>query len=318
MAQITPQIPALLTHSRFLAAQLLRMLVLLPAMVAATVLMLIDRRKPQAPVLVSSDLHRPAEVELSVVIPFYNPGASLRPNVLELVGALQQRGISYEVLAVSDGSTDGSEATIEGIAGVQVIVAPENRGKGAALHTGFSQARGRYLGMVDADGDIDPTFLCDYLERAQRDNLEVVYANKYLAGSQSAASSMRKLVSKGFVTFVTALFNLGVEDTQTGCKIFRRDAMAKVLPVMREQRFAFDLEFFVAAKQAGVTRMQAAPVELRERLAGSTVGVKAILRTVREALTIFGRLHLTSLYREHRAPVIALPVVHDDAILQAA
>ena len=50
-------------------------------------------------------------------------------------------------------------------------------------------------------------------------------------------------------------------------------------------------EFFVAAKQAGISGMQAAPVELRERLAGSSVGVKAILRTIGEALSVFGRLH---------------------------
>ncbi len=317
MAQITPQIPALLQHSRFLAAQLLRLLIILPAFLVAAALMLVERRRPATPASIGNGLRRPAEVDLSVVIPFFNPGASLRPNVVELVTALQAEGLAYEVLAVSDGSTDGSERTIDGLPGVRVIEQPENRGKGAALHAGFSQARGRYLGMVDADGDIDPTYLCDYLRRAQVHNLEVVYANKYLAGSRSAASGVRKVISRGFVTFVTALFGLGVDDTQTGCKLFRRDAMAKVLPAMREQRFAFDLEFFVAAKQAGITRMQAAPVELRERLAGSTVGAKAILRTMREALTVFGRLHLTSTYRAPSAQIIELPTIHHE-ILQAA
>ncbi len=317
MAQITPQIPVLVHHWPHLASQLFRMLVMVPAFFVAGVLMLLERRRPQAPVLVANGLHRAAEVELSVVIPFFNPGDALRPNVLELVAALQDERISYEVLAVSDGSTDGSENSVEGIPGVRAIVQPENRGKGAALHAGFSQARGRYLGMVDADGDIDPTHLCDYLRRAQAHDLEVVYANKYLLGSRSAATSLRKVISRGFVTFVGALFDLGVDDTQTGCNLFRRDAMAKVMPALREQRFAFDLEFFVAAKQAGITRMQAAPVELRERMAGSTVGAKAILRTMREALTIFGRLHMTSTYREQRATVVEFPIAHDP-ILQAA
>jgi hypothetical protein len=97
--------------------------------------------------------------------------------------------------------------------------------------------------------------------------------------------------------------------------------MAKVLPNLREQRFAFDLEFFVAAKQAGISGMQAAPVELRERLAGSSVGVKAILRTIGEALSVFGRLHLTGTYRGETATVTALPVaqpVHLIPELQAA
>ena len=54
-------------------------------------------------------------------------------------------------------------------------------------------------------------------------------------------------------------------------------------------------------------------------MAGSTVGAKAILRTMREALTIFGRLHMSSTYREHRAPVISLPIhTTDELIPQAA
>ncbi len=310
MAQITPTLPILMQQSRALSRELLRLLIIVPALIVAAMLMMLDRRRPSMPTRPVSGLNGDAEVELSVVIPFFNPGDSLRPNVLELVAALQAEGLSYEVLAVSDGSTDGSEATIAGIPGVRVIEQPENRGKGAALHTGFSQARGQYLGMVDADGDIDPTYLSDYLHRAKARDLQVVYANKYLDSSHSAASGVRKLISRGFVAFQTGLFDLGVQDTQTGCKLFRRDAMAKVLPVMREQRFAFDLEFFVAAKHAGITAMQAAPVELRERMAGSTVGVKAILRTVVESLNIFGRLHLSSAYRAHTEGIarpIALP-----------
>ncbi len=322
MAQMTPYLPTVLLQSRVLVRQLVRLLIVVPAFVLAGLLLMVERRRPAVrPTVPAQSLRQAPEVELSVVIPFYNPGDALRPNVLELVSALRAEGISHEVLAVSDGSTDGSESSVADIDGVRVITQPRNMGKGAALHSGFSQARGQYLGMVDADGDIDPTYLCDYLERAKAHNLEVVYANKYLAGSQSAASSLRKVVSRGFVTFVTALFDLGVTDTQTGCKLFRRDAMAKVLPNLREQRFAFDLEFFVAAKQAGISRMQAAPVELRERLAGSSVGVKAILRTIREALNVFGRLHLTGTYRGETATVTHLPVArpaHLTPELQAA
>jgi glycosyltransferase involved in cell wall biosynthesis len=311
MAQINPS--GAPTSSR----SLLRLLIIVPALFIAA-LLLADRRRRAVPALPASELHEDPEVELSVVVPFFNPGSALRPNVLELVAALDAQALSYEVLAVSDGSTDGSEATIAGIPGVQVIEQPQNRGKGAALHTGFSRSRGQYLGMVDADGDIDPAHLCDYLRRAKAENLEVVYANKFLDGSQSAASGVRKLISRGFVAFQTGLFDLGIQDTQTGCKLFRRDALAKVLPAMREQRFAFDLEFFVAAKQAGITRMHAAPVVLRERMAGSTVGLKAILRTVREALDIFGRLHLTRDYHRPSAPAARPVLISEPVLLQAA
>src|SRR4051794_22310310 len=100
-------------------------------------------------------LWSPAEagVELTVVVPFYNPGMALRPTVKRIAASLQDAGVGYEVVAVSDGSTDGSEHTLTGIPGVRVIANPVNQGKGAALHTGFAAARGAWVGFIDADGD---------------------------------------------------------------------------------------------------------------------------------------------------------------------
>src|SRR2546423_972387 len=96
-----------------------------------------------------------ADVELTIVMPFYNPGAALRRTVIRVVECLRAEGLAFEVIAVSDGSNDGSEHTLGGIGPeVRVIVSPRNQGKGAALHLGFVRARGAWIGFVDADGDI--------------------------------------------------------------------------------------------------------------------------------------------------------------------
>lgn len=257
----------------------------------------------------ASRLWSPADpgVELSVVVPFYNPGASLRPTVEQLAGALRAEQVAFEIIAVSDGSTDGSERTLEGIAGVRVVASPQNQGKGAALHLGFATARGSWIGFVDADGDIDPTHLVEYLRVARAGGHAGVYADKRHAGSDSASSKFRKLVSMFYSTLVTMLFLLGMRDTQTGCKVLRRDVLATLLPRMRERRFAFDLEFFVAAKAAGIRGFVGAPVRLEERVAGSTVTSTAILRTIRDTFVIFGRLHLTRQYRPAAAAPALLP-----------
>lgn len=281
----------------------IRLLVLLPALLVAAVH---NRRRGMDPASVwTADdalFTQPGTLDLSVVLPFYNPGAALRPNVQRLLEVATEAGLDFEVIAVSDGSTDGSEATIEGIApNVRVVVSPVNLGKGAALHRGFALAHGRYVGFVDADGDIDPVHLIDYYRRAQAQGHDVVYASKRHADSQSASSPLRKVISYGFIAVVGSLFALGVSDTQTGCKLFRREPLAEVLPRLREQRFAFDLEFFVAARAAGLTRMAAAPVELKARMAGSTVGRAAIVRTLTDAITVLGRLHFSSTYRS--API---------------
>ena len=175
---------------------------------------------------------------------------------------------------------------------------------------GFSAARGRNVAFIDADGDIDPIHLIGYLERI-REGGDMVYACKRDEASESASSSLRKLISIGFSTYTTVLFRLGVSDTQTGCKMMRREMIADVLPHMHERRFAFDLELFVVAKRRGFTDLRPAPVELGERLAGSTVTTKAVVRTLKDSLVIWKRLYLKGLYP---APTFAAdyPVVFED------
>lgn len=259
-----------------------------------------DKPDPQEPVWSdSSRLWMPAnrEIDISVVMPAYNPGDALRPAVDRCVSVMRENGIGFELIVVSDGSTDGSMATLEGVGPeLRIVELPENRGKGGALHAGFSRARGAWVGFVDSDGDIDPAHLVEYLRIGQRSDADMVYANKKHSGSISASSPFRKLVSFGFSTLVGTLFALDVNDTQTGCKLMRREVMADVLPRMRETRFAFDLELFVAASSAGYTTALAAPVELKERLAGSTVSKTTILRTLKDALTVLARRDTTSTY----------------------
>lgn len=300
--------PAALALAPFLVVagallKVLRYLILIPALLVAAVR---HQRRSMDPASVwqadDALFTQDGTIDLSVVIPFYNPGDALRPTVQRLVDVAEEAGLSYEVIAVSDGSTDGSEATIEGLAPtVRVILSPRNFGKGAALHRGFALAHGRYVGFVDADGDIDPRHVVDYFHAAEAGNHDVVYASKRHTDSQSASSAFRKVISYGFITLVGSLFALGINDTQTGCKLFRRQALTDVLPRLREQRFAFDLEFFVAARAAGINRMAAAPVAIEARMAGSTVGRAAITRTLSDALTVLARLHFSPTYR---TPVI--------------
>ncbi len=297
---------SLLAATAGLVIGMLRYLMLVPALALAA---LRHRRHAPEPAPVWQDgdalFTQPGTLDLSVVIPFYNPGQALRPTVQRLVACAEEAGLSYEVIAVSDGSTDGSERTLEGLPGtVRVVLSPRNLGKGAALHRGFAQAHGRYVGFVDADGDIDPRHVVDYFLAAQAGDHDVVYASKRHRESHSASSALRKVISYGFIALVGGLFALGINDTQTGCKLFRRHALATVLPRLREQRFAFDLEFFVAARAAGIRRMAAAPVTIEARMAGSTVGRAAITRTLGDCLTVLARLHFSPTYRQARvAPI---------------
>src|SRR5580658_31274 len=95
-------------------------------------------------------------VDVSIVVPYYNPGARLRATVEHMVRVLDASGMTFEIIAVSDGSTDGSPFTLAGFpeSMVRRMDFATNAGKGAALRAGLGMGRGRYLGFIDADGDI--------------------------------------------------------------------------------------------------------------------------------------------------------------------
>lgn len=242
-------------------------------------------------------------VDLSVVIPFRNPGPALRQTAIDLLASLDEAGISHEVLAIDDGSTDGSARTLRGLGPhLSVLRLPRNRGKGAALRAGLELARGRHVGIIDGDGDIDPRHLARYLGIARAGGFEVVAASRDHPDSVSLSTPSRKAMSRMFQAVVATLFSVGARDTQVGCKVFERDALRRVLPFLREDRFAFDLEFLVAAHQVGITRIHEAPVELNRRVAGSTIGPKATLRLVVDTFAVLARLHLTSAYQPVPGP----------------
>jgi hypothetical protein len=267
---------------------------LVPALAAAAVVMTRTAPCGAVPAWTSSTrLWAPADLDLTVVLPSYNPGPALTRTVLALCDALTAAGLDAEVIVSCDGSTDGSEDEVEGIdPRVVVLRAPANAGKGAALHRGFAAARGRHIAYLDADGDIAVDHVVRYWLTAVTGGHDIVYADKRHRESAITATAFRKVLSWGFQTVVSAFFDLPARDTQTGCKVVRRDVLATVVPLLRERGFAIDLELFVAAQANGYDDVAGRPVEIGERLAGSTVSSSSIVRTLREALTILGRLRL--------------------------
>ncbi|MDA8261390.1 MAG: glycosyltransferase [Actinomycetota bacterium] len=252
-------------------------------------------------VVVSSDTAgyhpEPANPLVSIVVPFYNPGPVFESAIREIVEVMEGTGVSYELIAVSDGSTDSSKDALVrlGISTIKDVYHLQRNGKGSALRTGLRLGKGEYLGFIDADGDIDPKALAGFISVLIAFQPDIVLGSKRHPASQVVYPPARRLYSFVYQQLIRRLFNLSIHDTQTGVKLCRREVIERALPLMVEKRFAFDLELFVVARRLGYDKFVEAPVIIRDRFS-STVNMIAVARTLLDTLAIFYRERVLHFY----------------------
>lgn len=228
--------------------------------------------------------------ELSLVIPFFNTGPVVRETVDRAVATLRGIPASFEIIAVSDGSSDDSVASLDGAyAGVlEVVVLERNRGKGFAVRRGMERAHGGLVGFLDADGDIGPEILSAFLAVARNENPDLVYGSKRHPGSRVNAPWVRRVASELYRWLVRLLFRLSIPDTQTGIKLLRHDVATAVVPRLTIDRFAFDVELFVVASDLGYRDWVELPVTVDKRYS-STVSIRAAPRVLVDTVQLARR-----------------------------
>ena len=241
---------------------------------------------------------------LSVVVPVYNLAGAIADNVRTIrervEGAL---GEPIELIVVSDGSSDSSEERVleSGDAVARVIHYDRNLGKGYAVKAGALEASGRFVSYVDADLDLDPGALADFLRLAERESLDIVIGSKRHPGSVVSYPRSRRVGSWLYQKVVRVLFRLDVRDTQVGLKLFRREVAEQVLPLLLVKQFAFDLEFLAVARSVGFDRIREQPITLQYRFTGSGVRSPAVLLALVDTAAIFYRLRIARYYKRKRA-----------------
>ncbi|HXZ61550.1 MAG TPA: glycosyltransferase [Acidimicrobiales bacterium] len=245
--------------------------------------------RPEGAVTANPELPEPT-LDVSIVVPYYNPGSRLRSTVEEMVRVLDGSGMTFEIITVSDGSTDGSPFTLEGFpeSVVRRVSFDTNVGKGHALRVGLGMGRGRYLGFIDADGDISPGLLAPFVSIMRAQKPDIIIGSKRHPQSSVHYPPLRRLYSWGYQLLIHMLFRLNVRDTQVGIKLVDRRLITDVLPMLRESRFALDLELLVLARRLGYTRIVEAPVRIDERF-GSTISPKAVWELLVDTLGLFIR-----------------------------
>ena len=179
-------------------------------------------------------------MKISIVIPCYNEKATIE----KIVQAVREAPIqSKEIIIVDDGSHDGTQTVLSEIAKTidKVIYHPANRGKGAALRSGFAAATGDIILIQDADLEYNPEDYPTLLEPLLLGKADVVFGSRFMGGRPHRVLFFWHMVANRFLTLLSNMFtNLNLTDSQTGYKAFTASTLKQIQ--IEEDRFGVESE----------------------------------------------------------------------------
>lgn len=182
---------------------------------------------------------------LSVVIPCYNEEATIEA----LINLVLDSPWVAEIIVVDDGSKDRSREILANVnePKVRVVLHDVNKGKGAALRTGFQHATSEFVIVQDADLEYDPSEYPLVLEPLLDDRADVVFGSRFLSGRPHRVLYFWHSLGNKFLTLMSNMFtDLNLTDMETCYKCFRREVIQSI--TIEEDRFGFEPE--ITAKLA--------------------------------------------------------------------
>jgi glycosyltransferase involved in cell wall biosynthesis len=250
-------------------------------------------------------------MKLSIVIPVYNELDTWR-DLLERVLAVELAGWRKQVVLVDDGSTDGTRQQLRqfaesgnfggwgGRADFKVVFHEVNRGKGAALRTGFVAAEGDVVIVQDADLEYDPNDYPRLVEPIASGRAEVVYGSRF-AERRGRKGYLRNYLANRFLTFLSNLTTRHkLTDMETCYKVFRRQTIQSIR--IEQDRFGFEPEVTAKLSKLGIDVFEV-PIAYNARTheEGKKIGWKDGLKAI-WCILKYGLRRSSRVRRECRGP----------------
>ncbi len=218
---------------------------------------------------------------LSVVVPVYNEARTVE----EVIARVRGCGIPCQIILVDDGSTDGTGELLErhrGESDVTLLRHATNQGKGAALKTGFMQARGDVVIVQDADLEYDPREYSKLLQPIVENQADVVFGSRF-TGDNHRVLYFWHSAGNRLITLLSNVFtNLNLSDIETCYKVFRREIIQQIAPQLRETRFGIEPELTARVARIPGVRIYERPISYSGRTyaQGKKIGWRDGLRAL--------------------------------------
>jgi glycosyltransferase involved in cell wall biosynthesis len=190
---------------------------------------------------------------LTVVVPVYNEEEFVALSIERVLRAALPNGLRREIIAVDDGSTDGSAEALEELARqypeiIRVVRHPVNRGKGAAIRTAIQKARGEFVVIHDADLEYDPNDFMQLLQPLLDAEADVVFGSRFQsAGPRRVLYFWHALANRLLTTICNMAADLNLTDMETCYKAFRTRLIQSI--PLRSERFGFEPEITIKIAQ---------------------------------------------------------------------
>jgi glycosyltransferase involved in cell wall biosynthesis len=200
---------------------------------------------------------------LAVVIPVFNEEATVE----EIIGAVLLQRPVQQVVVVDDASRDGTWPVLQNVAArdrrIHLVRHPINRGKGAALRTGFAAVDAPIVVIQDADQEYDPVEYYLLLNPILAGKADVVYGSRFLgSGSHRVLYYWHAVGNRWLTTLSNMTTNLNLTDMETCYKAFREEVLKRI--VIEEDRFGFEPEITAKVARLGA-RLYEVPISYNGR-----------------------------------------------------
>ena len=221
------------------------------------------------------------DIDLSLALPFYNEEKNVEWVLNEMLGSFDRRGLRYELIAVQNGSWDGTSDLIDQFCRkypqVKKVTVEVNQGYGYGILQGMAAARGRYVGYSPGDGQVPADDIAQVFLKGKEMGLD------FMQGLRVRKDTWVRRLNTGIYNFIFhAFFWSRVRDVGSNPKILKREWFEAI--GLESKDWFIDGEIILKTHAAG-RKMMEFPVTFRKREEGkSKINLAAALQMFKNVL----------------------------------